>query len=33
MENVSEKKYAEIASATRTVKLIDEFQPYLRPNV
>ncbi len=32
MENVVESRYAEIYSATREVKLLDEFQPFLRPN-
>lgn len=33
MENVSEKKYAEAYSTGRDVTLLDEFQPYIRPNV
>ena len=32
MENVSESRYAEKFALTRTVKLIDEFQPFLRPS-
>ena len=32
MENVTESRYAEIFSATRQVVLLDEFQPFLRPN-
>ena len=32
MENVADKKYAEIYSVTCSVKLQDEFQPFLRPS-
>ena len=32
MENVAESRYAEIYSASREVVLLDEFQPFLRPN-
>jgi len=32
MENVTEKKYAEIYSSQCDVKLKDEFQPFLRPS-
>ena len=32
LENISEKKYAEIYSTETTVTLRDDFQPYLRPN-
>ncbi len=32
MENVVDKKYAEMYSVTGEVRLADEFQPFLRPN-
>lgn len=32
MENVADSRYAEIASTSCTVELLDEFQPYLRPS-
>ena len=32
MENVVDKKYSELYSATCEVKLLDEFQPFLRPS-
>jgi len=33
MENVTDKKYAEVYGCERSVTLLDEFQPYIRPNV
>lgn len=32
MENVVDKKYAELYSTTISVELLDEFQPFLRPS-
>ena len=32
MENVTDKKYAEVYGCERNVTLLDEFQPFIRPN-
>ena len=32
MENVTDKKYAEVYGCERSVTLLDEFQPFIRPN-
>ena len=32
MENVTDKKYAEVYATECSVKLLDEFQPFIRPN-